>query len=147
MTLTLENIINEFDQKVQAYKDTDDNYEVFIKMLLGEYVDRIDGLPDLLEGIDPNFHPYIIPFQRNLVKNIKTLAEGIIQTTVYYFSKSSIDGNAYKAFVDTILPIEKKIKKWNLQTTTNFYRLRPIKTKSTVLTRKELFHIDRKSVV
>jgi RES domain len=138
--LTLENIINEFDKKVQAYKDTDDSYQVFIKMLLEEYVEKINTMVDLLDGIDPKYHPYINR-PNSLKTKLQPLATGLIKTINYYLSKSNVNGNAYNIFTKSIGRIKTDLISGKVDSNTNLYRLCSINSIKTDLPRHRLFHI------
>lgn len=143
--MNLENIIKEFDDKVQAYKDKDDNYGVFIKILLDEYVAKID-LINLFEDIDSKYVPSLFVAQRNLKKNTQLLSEGIITTISHYLSESNIDGVAYNIFKNTINQIGAlNLTQSSIPINSAFYRLRPIATSNTILQRKDLFHIPFES--
>jgi RES domain len=143
--VNLENIINEFDDKVQAYKDKDDNYGVFVKILLDEYVSKIDST-DLLEDIDNKYIPSLFAAQRNLKRDTQLLAEGVIKTINHYLSESNIDGVAYNTFTNTINQIGAlNLTQSSIPINSAFYRLRPLTTSSTILQRKDLFHIPFES--
>ncbi len=139
--MNLENIIQEFDHKVQAYKDKNDNYSVFVKTLLDEYVAQINSV-NLLENIDSKYFPFLFVAQRNLKRDTQLLAKGIIKTVNHYLSESNIDGIAYNTFSNTINQIGPlNLTQSPIPLNSAFYRLQSIKELSTILQRKDLFHI------
>jgi hypothetical protein len=95
--LTLEELINTFDVKVQNYEHDKRTFREFIEPLLKDYYVQIRNI-DLLEGINPAIFPYINSSKNKLLGKVQILVEGLLDV-INHLIEGSLDGMAYAKFV------------------------------------------------